>query len=163
MGHHITAIVLKGPYNDLTASNYDLIGISLGFDLTMFHINHYYSACWQAKFGTKGFLDTGKRPLTFPNEMALYELVNEITENENVHWAIIFTDYFGGVGDQHAAAFIGTTNIDPKLFWINDSLKFLGVEKKNGLDEFDTVGLSQHRRSPDFLDKYIDLADELGV
>ena len=32
-----------------------------------------------------------------------------------------------------------------------------------GEDEFATVGLGRHRRSPEYLDRYVDLCDELGV
>ena len=50
-----------------------------------------------------------------------------------------------------------------KIKRINDALAFFGVIKKDNLDEFDTVGLSNYRSAPEYLIKYIDLADELGV
>ncbi|MCW3127113.1 MAG: hypothetical protein JWO03_2771 [Bacteroidetes bacterium] len=38
MAHSITAILFKGPYNKEIANDYDLLGISVGFDLTLFFI-----------------------------------------------------------------------------------------------------------------------------
>lgn len=66
--------------------------------------------------------------------------------------AKISTDYFGGSGHQEAKLFVNNKkeydesseynfNINP----INDVLKMLGVYKKDGLDEFDTIGLSNFR------------------
>lgn len=57
MRHNISAIILKGHYDEAKAKEYDLLGIDLGFDLALFRVNHYYSACWQALLKTSGMLD----------------------------------------------------------------------------------------------------------
>lgn len=54
MGHHITALLLKGNYQKEKAEKYDLFGIDLGCQITLFPIDHYYSACWQAKLQPLG-------------------------------------------------------------------------------------------------------------
>lgn len=164
MGHNISAIILKDTYNLTKAKEFDLIGIDLGYNLTMFHINHYYSACWQAKLGTKGFLDiNGVDYALYPYEIALSQLMAIISNNEEPLFSIISTDYFGGMGYQYANVYKGYNLIDPKIKTINQALSFLGVTKKKRKDEFDSVGLSNHRSEPEFLEKYSDLADELGV
>jgi len=66
--------------------------------------------------------------------------------------ARISTDYFGGSGHQEAKLFVNNKKEYDKsseyaymLNPINDVLKMLGVLKKDGLDEFDTIGLSNFR------------------
>jgi len=77
--------------------------------------------------------------------------------------AIILTDYFGGVGEQYANVFEADKNVDLSINTISKALHYLGVKKGNHYDEFDAVGLIKYRGNPDFLEKYRDLADELGV
>ncbi len=71
--------------------------------------------------------------------------------------AKIETDYFGGSGSQSARLFInnirtydGNDELDYKLSPINDVLKLMGVNRKDGMDEFDTIGLSKYRSNRDF-------------
>lgn len=71
--------------------------------------------------------------------------------------AYISTDYFGGSGNQSAKVFMNNKKIldqndefDWKLNPINSSLKLLGVNRKDGMDEFDTIGLSKYRRNDYF-------------
>ena len=164
MGHHITAIILKGKFDQKKAKTYDLIPIKLGFDLNMFHIDHYYSAYWQAKIGLEDHLDkNGVDYVLYPTEMALQFLIDQISLEKQAHYAIIATDYFGGFGNQWANVYCDGKLLDKNILWINDALRFLGVKKAAKLDEFDTVGLSNHRSTPDYLDKYFDLVDEFDV
>ncbi len=69
----------------------------------------------------------------------------------------ISTDYFGGPGNQSAKVFINNKKVldqDDEFDWnlkpINSALKLLGVEKKGGMDEFDTIGLGNYRSNSDF-------------
>ncbi|EAY24433.1 hypothetical protein M23134_06287 [Microscilla marina ATCC 23134] len=165
MGHCITAIVLKGDYDQALAETFDLYGIPLGFDLHLFFIDHYYSAYWQEKLETTKVLDSAKgtNHLIYPNEFALVELLQMIVCSRFVTFAVIVTDYFGGVGDQFAQVYQNTALVSPHFDTINKALEWLGVVPTKGLDAFDTVGLSKYRTNPDYLDKYADLADELGV
>jgi len=70
--------------------------------------------------------------------------------------ALITTDYFGGSGNQTAKVFLDNKKIldqDDEIDWklnpINSALKLLGVEKKDTMDEFDTVGLGKIRTNND--------------
>ena len=58
MAHIIEAIILKGEYNKEEAKKYDLIGVELDFDLTMFFIDEDFTAYWEKKLNTTGFLET---------------------------------------------------------------------------------------------------------
>lgn len=71
--------------------------------------------------------------------------------------AKVETDYFGGAGSQSAKVFINgekvldqNSEFDWSLRPINSALKMLGVVKKDGLDEFDTIGLGKRRTNDDF-------------
>lgn len=161
MGHHITALILKGNYNKEIAHTYDLAGKDIGFNLTLFHIDHYYSAYWQYKFELKEYLKTAKTDYTiFPTEIALAELMKKVSTTANFEFAIISTDYFGGMGQQFASVYENETLVSESITKINQALAHLGVRRKNGLDEFDTVGLGDIRSQPDILDKYYDLCEE---
>ncbi len=89
--------------------------------------------------------------------------LNMDSESENIEWAcelsffiskeigmqkyaIIQTDYFGGMGDQCASLY-EDGKIVVKEKSINEILKKLGVINKEGLNEFDTLNLSEYRNS----------------
>ena len=71
--------------------------------------------------------------------------------------AKIETDYFGGAGSQSAKLFINNKKVYDKndeFGWkekpINSVLKMMGITPKDGMDEFDTIGLSKYRSNEDF-------------
>lgn len=68
----------------------------------------------------------------------------------------------GGVGEQWACAFVEGRRVQA-VGDINAALRVLGVVAAEGLDEFDTVGLAAHRSSPEELERYEDLCDDLGL
>lgn len=71
--------------------------------------------------------------------------------------AKISTDYFGGAGEQDAKLFINnkkeydkSSEFDSSERPINTVLRMMGVSRKDGQDEFDTIGLSNFRSNQDF-------------
>lgn len=62
--------------------------------------------------------------------------------------AYVETDYFGGVGEQVATAFDRRVRI-LECGRVNEALRAIGVRAAHGRDEWDTLGLSGHRRMPD--------------
>lgn len=66
--------------------------------------------------------------------------------------AKITTDYFGGFGEQTAKLFINNKRVYDgyESSPINDVLKKMGVTRKAGMDEFDTIGLGKYRSNSDF-------------
>jgi hypothetical protein len=70
---------------------------------------------------------------------------------------VLSTDYFGGTGHQEGKLFInnkkeyeGSSEFNWSERPINTILMKMGISKKEGLDEFDTVGLSNFRSNEDF-------------
>ncbi|HEY0604189.1 MAG TPA: hypothetical protein VGD58_14820 [Herpetosiphonaceae bacterium] len=163
MGHAICAVLLKGPFDQRIAERYDLFGIALTPEITMFHIDHYYTACWQKQLGVQGDLEGSVECAIFPYEAVLHTLISAITGIEEPVFAVILTDYFGGAGEQWAQVYQGSKLVNPQIRIINQALAQLGVVASPGMDEFDTVGLSNYRSQPEYLEKYRDLADTLGV
>jgi hypothetical protein len=167
MGHNITAIILKGDFDKELAREFGLLEKNLRFELTLFHIDGWYAACWQHLLKTEGALEITNvnkdHFMIIPSEIALAEIMKRISKQNEPRFAIIITDYFGGVGFQWANVFSGSTNADKTTETINQALRFLGVNAKKGLDEFDTVGLDKIRSQPEYLEKYRDLHDELGL
>lgn len=160
MGHHIIALVVPGPCDASAIRALDLVPIQLSPGLMMFHINHYYSTYWQSIRGANDMLDLPPDfPCIFPQEGVLVSLVAELTVNPRPTFALIMTDYFGGMGDQWACVFQGSRRISTDTS-INAALRLLGVTRRPGLDEFDTVGLGSHRSSLDYLMRYAELCAE---
>ena len=71
------------------------------------------------------------------------------------HYAIIETDYFGGIGDQNANVYKNDKKQKSSVS-INEALEDLGVISKKDLDEFDTLNLSKYRHFEDLYEKYWD-------
>lgn len=76
--------------------------------------------------------------------------------------AYVYTEYFGGVGEQSAVAFtegrLATRHggADRILPWsssigpINAALAAIGVVRERGKDEFDSIGLGRHRSTDEW-------------
>lgn len=71
--------------------------------------------------------------------------------------ASISTDYFGGMGYQSAKLFVDKNieyeaddEYDYSTRPINTVLKKMGVVVKDGMDEFDSIGLGNYRTNEDF-------------
>lgn len=70
--------------------------------------------------------------------------------------AYVETDYFGGSGDQGAAAWVdGAQVLLPERARngvVNRALRRIGVVARGGGDEFEAIGLHCHRRTDDWHD-----------
>lgn len=130
----------------------------------MFHVTLYYTAYWQALLGVTGHFErpSNASQLLFPTEKVVGVIAAELSSRPEPRFALVVTDYFAGVGSQAAVVSVDGGPIRPAGD-INDALRALGATAAEGLDEFDTVGLDAHRSPPDYLDRYVDLCDELGV
>jgi hypothetical protein len=163
VGHHITALVLATPWHEAVRARFDLVAVPLR-GVTMFHIDHYYSAYWRAKLGWPGTLE---RPpgcsSLFPDDAVLAHIASELVGDPTPTFGVIQTDYFSGAGEQWAALYKRTHRTSGDETSINAVLRLLGIEAAPGLDEFDTVGLADHRSPPEELERYVELCDQLGV
>jgi hypothetical protein len=137
MGHNIEAIIAKKPINEAKAAAY---GLAVAYEsdyaiVILFEDSIYYWSC--------------KLDLDF---LSIDEDFNEASETAFFlaaelgieQYAFIRTDYFGGMGYQHAL-FMEKGALKSKENSINDALKKIGVVAKEGLDEFDTLNLGQYR------------------
>ncbi|GIH99959.1 hypothetical protein [Planobispora takensis] len=165
MPHRICALVIAGEVDAERARAVGLHAVLLHEGIGVFPVDHYFSAYWAATRGNEASLDLPARCRTgvFPAEAVLYDLVREVTGTDEPLFAIIQTEYFGGVGDQWAAAFAGERRLTTDEASINEALAALGVRASGAADEFDVIGLGTFRSNPDHLDRYGDLCDELGV
>ncbi|MEU4597713.1 hypothetical protein [Nocardia sp. NPDC023988] len=163
MSHSITALVLRGSYSVEAAGRWDLVPVGLAGELTLFHVTHYYTAYWQELLGVTGHFEFESRNgQLFPTENVVRLVAADLAARPDPTFAVVATDYFAGMGEQGAVVCVGGGSIQ-QMASINDALRVLGVRAAAGLDEFDTVRLAAHRSRPDYLDRYEDLCDELGV
>ncbi|NKY35643.1 hypothetical protein HGA13_21585 [Nocardia speluncae] len=164
MPHAITALILAGPCQADAVDRWDLVPVPLRGDLTLFHLTHSYTAYWQAKLGIGGYFErpANASELLFPTEKIIGVVAAEITARPAPTFAVVVTEYFAGAGGQAAVVSVDGGPISP-VDNINSALRVLGVVAAQGSDEFDTVGLSGHRSTPDYLDRYVDLCEDLGV
>lgn len=165
MGHNIKALVLKGEYDKTKVMEYDLVPIALNKEeITLFHITDEYVEYWQhiiINGVSLNSLDTSY-PVWFPYSKVLNHIIKQVSSKDCL-FAIIQTEYFGGMGEQYACVYKGDDIVPMKGTTINEALQLLGILKLQDLDEFDTLGLSNYRRTPEYLDKYHDLVEELGL
>lgn len=157
MGHHISAIVLAVPWREEARSRFDLVAVPLA-GVTLFHIDHYYSEYWQTKLEWSGTLPrpAEAKGMLFPDEAVLAHIAAELAGDPATTFGLIHTDYFGGAGEQCAGLYVRTHLVTGGS--VNHVLRELGIVAANGLDEWDTIGLAAHRRAPEALERYHDMA-----
>jgi hypothetical protein len=150
MGHRISALIAKSPIMEDVAEKYDFPVFPEG-DFVIIGLYPSHADYWDEKLGFK------------------YEKVSDILmDTKCTHFlakelglskfAIIFTDYFGGIGYQLAAVYEGgKQTMPPTKNGINKALKILGVYKSDSKDEFDSINLGKYRDFDDYFEKYEDL------
>ncbi|GIH94256.1 hypothetical protein ACFFMN_06025 [Planobispora siamensis] len=165
MPHDICALVIAGQVDTERARSVGLRAELVYDRIGVFPIDHYFSAYWAAVRGNRASLDVPERCLgaLLPNEAVLCDLVREVTGADEPRFAIIRTEYHAGMGSQWGVAFAGERRLTGDEASINEALAALGVRASDSMDEFDTIGLGGFRSNPDYLDRYADLCDELGV
>jgi len=89
--------------------------------------------------------------------LATTHIPNVRSFGKNKKIASISTDYFGGSGHQEAKLFVNnkkeydkSSEFDFSERPINTVLKMMGLISNNGMDEFDTINLSNYRSNQDF-------------
>ena len=105
MGHHLEAILLKGPFDVERAKFFGLRPIPISAEITMFPLCAEYVDYWSEKLGMSGWV--AKVPLL--NSTVVHHLVNQIADNPL--FALIETDYAGGRGRQSAAVYQGAVEV----------------------------------------------------
>ena len=146
MGHNISALVMRGEFDRALAVEFELKPIPAEFDLTVFPLNDEYCDSWAERLSIPGFVSD--QPLL--NCRVVHHIAMSIAPR--AMFAIIETDYFGGLGAQSAAVYHDKQEIMPPTTArsgpINNALRLLGVSCTFG-DEFDAIGLGKFRRWDD--------------
>lgn len=175
MGHSITALIVAEPFDEAAAREWDVAGAPLGHGspsapgsqsargsqsvhgLRLVHITAAYAAYQQDQRGGTTLDVPEDFPPTFPREGVLADLAAAVTGRNPATFALIMTNFFGGAGNQWAIAYVDGQRV-PEVRDVNAALRTLGVHADNGMDEWDTVGLANHRHTPESRDRYWDLA-----
>jgi hypothetical protein len=147
MGHNISALIAKAPIDVDAAKRFDLpVFVRNGFAIVALHPEHCDH--WTAALGlpndsfSKMLLDC---PVTREFAKAL----------GMTRYALIETDYAGGLGTQLAAVYQGSQlEMAPTPDGINAALRMIGVTRAASDDEFDTIGLGRHRDFDELFKKY---------
>lgn len=152
MGHHITALVGRLPINDEAAEQYDLpVFKEAGFAIII-GLNASHSDFWFEKLGIPEIVD--------------WEIILDCATTHffasaifgDVEYAIVETDYFGGIGVQAAAVYQPEKEIMAtergETGPINKALRLVGVKRSKSKDEFDTIGLGEYRSFDEAFEKY---------
>ncbi len=164
MGHNISALILAAPYDQVIAESYGLLPRITFEHVTVFPIDHCWSAYWQKKRGdVDGRLHIPPGSHLLPTEGCCRAIARELTGLPAPRFAVIFTDYFGGNGHQWAIAYEGDRLVVSDHASVNEALHALGVFGADGRDAWDVIGFSDFRHNPDHLDKFKELCDEIGA
>lgn len=152
MGHHISAVLLRGPFVEWRTRSFDLKPIRLTPEITLFPLDAEYCDHWADRLVITGFVS--ERPLL--NCRVVHHMMRQVVSEPL--FAVIETDYFGGRGDQAAAVYHGDREVMAPSVGavgsINEALRHLGVRASPSVDEFDTVGLGRFRDFYDLFDAY---------
>lgn len=154
MGHRLRAIIGKPPILEALAVRFDgvrRVPLRQGFEMVpltapVFDAMAFSREATNPEAAIGGWSRLGKQ---------VEDLLAELSRISPV--AYVYTEYFGGVGEQSALAFVGgrlatrsggagrvlpwSSSIGP----INDALGAIGVVRERDQDEFDSMGLGQHR------------------
>lgn len=154
MAHHISAVVVAGEVDLDRAREFDAKIVPCLDGFTLIALEADYVDVWAGKLDIHDGTDTP--PLL--NCRVVHHIVRQIAPDAT--FAVIETEYFGGVGDQSAAVYRGDEEIMPprtgQTGTINEALRLIGVRRQPGRDEFDSLGLGQYRDWDDLFRDYRD-------
>lgn len=149
MGHFISAMVTTDRIDEGSASEIDLPVIHHEYAVIV-PLNADHADHWTEKLK----VDYG----SFSGMMYDSPILLEFTRRLQVRkFALIETDYSGGVGTQWATVYQDSERVMPVTEGgINQALRHLGIQASPGLDEFDTLALGNHRDFDDYFEEYWD-------
>jgi len=162
MGHAISAVVLRGEFDRQRADEFDLKPIATKYGVTIFPLDARFCDYWEAKLDVSGFVSD--YPLL--NCRVVHHMMQQIAPV--AMFAVIQTDYHGGVGQQWAAVYQGDQELMPTTTTpggpvsigvsrrpINKALRLLGVRPWIS-DAFTAIGLHHYRDWDDLFEQHRD-------
>lgn len=147
MGHYVTGIITVAPVSERLYADKNLAFAELrdGMILVPLEDDDLDLLATFHGAGTPGFTHLSQ---AFIQVLAALSQFGKLVYFE--------TEYFGGMGSQCAVAFDGGFMIPNTLLSgegsINTALKAIGITSGSAVDEFDYIGLSQHRNTSDWKD-----------
>ena len=114
LGHNISAVIIRGDAELDLLLDYDTVGFAIGQGLSLVWMDHIYTGYWARRLGIEGTLplpESIDEPQLLPHDAVIAELVR-VAAGDGARFAVVWTDYFGGVGEQLAAAYIGDQVIE---------------------------------------------------
>ncbi|TWU11428.1 hypothetical protein CA54_02350 [Symmachiella macrocystis] len=162
MGHSISAVVVAGEIDAKRAREFDVKTVPCLKGFTVIALEPAYVDAWAERLGIHD--DVADVPLL--NSCVVHHIVQSVAGS--APFAVIQTDYFGGVGLQAAAVYQGTAEIMAPATTevivpnkgpnepINRALKILGVRRRflSPLDHFATLGMCGYRDFDDLFEDY---------
>lgn len=160
MPHSIVAIITKDKIDKERAKYYDLVLFSEN-NFTIIGLSGSHSEYWAKKLK---IYDDYSDFFGYPDGVFI-NITLKMTEDIGIKkFALVATDYFGGLGSQAGRIFengneifLDGYNDQEPLFKgtrINDVLKYIGVKRGKKSDEFDTINLSKYRSFEKYYIKY---------
>ncbi len=148
MGHQITAIVTALPIDQHKALKFDLPVFSEnGYAIVGLDVAH--TDYWTDRLNFPD--DDEDREIILDCQLTHY-FAQELSINK---YAIIHTDYLGGIGEQFAVVYDRDRVIMATTAGAIDlALRLIGVKCLPGLDEFDSINLAKYRHFDRYFEKY---------
>ncbi|MEQ3663490.1 hypothetical protein [Olleya sp.] len=161
MGHHIEAIITSEKPNKTKIEVLDLpVFFENGFNIIPLDVCHttYWGKKWNV-YDENGDCFGGV------NLLCLRSIERIAKEIEISNFALIATDYNGGIGEQAAIVYKDKREIringnyyshysGMDVVDINSDLRNIGVTKTKKSDEFDSINLSSYRSFDKYFEKY---------
>lgn len=164
MGHHIEALITRQEPDKEKLQRLDLPVFAEGefhiVPLDVCHVHH-----WGEKWNIYNEDDEDGEYFGGVNFICVQSIERIASELMLSDFILIGTDYHAGFGDQAAIVYknskrikidglqldngFGLQGVD-----INSALREIGVVKKAGIDEFDTLNLSDYRNLDRYFEKY---------
>ncbi len=147
MDYSITALVAKAPASQTEARKYDL-PLFFHNDFVIVALNFVHADYWAEKLG---LIDKSKKPIILDCRVTHFfaKALGFKT------YAIVDVDVFLGQKQHHAAVYEEGREIMPTLAnGINLALKLLGVECRDGKDEFHSIELGEYTSFDELFEKY---------
>lgn len=142
MGHNICAIIGKKTINEEALKKYQL-ALAYEGDFAIIILNQDSVWYWADKLNLS--IDSESENIDWACEL-IFHFAKELGVKK---YAVIQTDYFGGIGSQCASLYDDGLIITPDKS-INDILNLLGVQRIGSKDEFDVINLGKYRNSENY-------------
>ncbi|MDX2007957.1 MAG: hypothetical protein SFU83_22170 [Meiothermus sp.] len=165
MAHHISGAIFNGTLEPSILERFDLSWQALPQGFYLLYFSGCYCEHWAAHLGLGGELELPpgippKDHYLLPHDRVIAHILREVSGQAEPLYALLVTDYFGGLGEQYAALYQGEQLRPLEDTWINTALRALGVQREADSDEFDTVHLGNFRSLPEALSFYRDGEEE---